>query len=51
MGGPAQVKRAPATEVDILKEKNRILMEKLYKADKQINEYKELVETVSGKTA
>ena len=51
MGGPTQVKRSPATEVDILKEKNRILMEKLYKADKQINEYKELVETVSGKTA
>ena len=43
--------KRPLTEVDILKEKNRILMEKLYKADKQVNEYKELLETVSGKTA
>ena len=27
-----------STEADVLKEKNRILMEKLFKADKQLNE-------------
>jgi len=37
------------SEVDVLKEKNRILMEKLFKADKQVNEMKDLVETISGK--
>lgn len=37
------------SESDILKEKNRILMEKLFKADKQINEYKEMVEAIGTK--
>jgi hypothetical protein len=39
------------SEADLMKEKNRILMEKLYKADKQVTDYKELLETVSGKTS
>lgn len=33
----------------MLKEKNRILMEKLFKADKQITEYKEMVEAIGAK--
>ena len=49
--GGAPAKRLPMTELDILKEKNRVLMEKLFKADKQINEYKEIIETVSSKTS
>ena len=39
------------SDLDLLKEKNRILMEKLFKADKQVTEFKELIETVSGKTS
>ena len=39
------------TEADVLKEKNRILMEKLFKSDKQVHEYKDLVDTMSGKVA
>ena len=40
-----------ATEADVLKEKNRILMDKLFKADKQAAELREAVEAVSGKAA
>ena len=40
-----------ATEADVLKEKNRILMDKLFKADKQTAELREAVEAVSGKAA
>ena len=39
------------SDLDLLKEKNRILMEKLFKADKQVTEFKELIETVTGKTS
>ena len=34
--------------MDILKEKNRILMEKLFKSDKQLKEQQELVESISS---
>lgn len=45
------MRRGPISDLDLLKEKNRILMEKLFKADKQVTEFKELIETVSGKTS
>jgi hypothetical protein len=52
VGKPGGNTTAPrlTSEVDILKEKNRILMEKLFKSDKQLSDYKDLLETVSGKT-
>ena len=37
------------TEADVLKEKNRILMEKLFKSDKQLTEAKEIIEAIQGK--
>lgn len=48
----SSTKRGFTTEVDILKEKNRILMEKLFKAEKQLNDHKEIVESIQsgGKT-
>ena len=40
-----------STEADVLREKNRILMDKLFKAEKQTAELREAVEAVSGKAA
>ncbi|CDW71896.1 UNKNOWN [Stylonychia lemnae] len=42
------VKPRFTTEADVLKEKNRILMEKLFKSEKQVNEYKEMVDAISN---
>lgn len=49
-GGHTAHRPLMTSEVDVLKEKNRILMEKLYKADKQLGDQKDLIETVTGKT-
>lgn len=43
--GPVRPKMV--TEADVLREKNRILMEKLFKSDKQLQEARELAESIS----
>lgn len=43
--GPVRPKMV--TEADLLREKNRILMEKLFKSDKQLQEARELAESIS----
>ncbi len=45
---PGNGKPRFATEADVLREKNRILMEKLFKADKQMNEQKELLDSLKS---